>query len=230
MSDRATIVSLLPMDLMEVKTGLIPSRYFIPKAEDGKFSITHIKPAAFDVEIPLTGKDGGMSTIRVPTPSSVLAESLVFDFVDSQLGINREEESIPGIFWLYEALSPIDVLTKHSDKIAEYNDKQNRWFKSLIMIADDDWAQSRRHNTISDLQRIAARRLKWDREWLVDETKIKESATVSCPACMTQVHSEAAICATCTFILNPKAYASMGFAKNLNPSVINKELEALAKK
>lgn len=207
-SSYATIISLLPYEILESKPGLIPGQFKIPKADVNDFAILVIGDSFHYVYL-----DGDRGSIPATDPALKVAQSLVYDYVSSQL--LREDGAEPGLFCVPGKLTKDEVKRQYGEILVEAKARQRRWYERLVSLADDDWAMNRRRKGISDLSRHAATALLLQREWLqiAEEERPVQVAAVECPACFSPVRPEAMICAGCKTVLKPKEYAEFQ-AKN----------------
>lgn len=197
MSD-ATIVSIYPMALAEVKPGLYPGRFEIPAAKDST------KPVLFPVGdsvtytyIPLSKNKHVMTVI----PAIEVAASICMDFRIACLGY--QEFAYPGLGWISGKVNKAP-----EDLVRSLNEAQNAWFMSLVKLADDDWARNKQQKAISDIQRFAAKALNLRREW-VDVLVVNQN----CPACGSQIRPEAFVCPNCRVIIDPEKAKMFTFMK-----------------
>lgn len=198
---KATIISLFPLPINEFKPGLYPGYFTLPAAPLGDFTYLVIGDALFYTE----NKNEQVLTVR--TPFHILAESIVHDFQENHIGriIGDEEGAEPGLFFIpggYERKS--DIIQRHSELIEEHEAKQNRWFGELVKIADDSFQRTNRTSAVSQLQRLAARRLNIQRPWAIDVT-----GGDKCPFCKQGLPFGAVKCPTCREIVNQAAYKAL---------------------
>jgi hypothetical protein len=142
----------------------------------------------------------------MPVPAEEVSASIVNDYILGQLLTSTEQG--PAIFWVNGEWSQADFEKKFEKEIKEAQARQIKWFQNLVKAADDIWQQHHQHKFIADLQRTAARFLNYKREWLEDSA----DKSVKCPACMTIISSEAAICFACKAIVNPEKAKQFQFA------------------
>lgn len=194
----ATIVSIFPLPLAEVKPGLYPGRFEIPAAADVN------KPVLFVIEdcvtytyIPLSNNKHATTVI----PALEVARSICMDFRIACLGYR--EDAYPGLAWL-----PGKVSKPPEDMLRNLREAQNNWFLSLVKLADDDWAKNKQQRTISDTQRFAAKTLNLRREW-VDNLVINQS----CPACGSHIRPEAFVCPHCKVVIDAEKAKAFNFIK-----------------
>lgn len=156
----ATVVSLCPFEIKETKPGINPGTFKIAAAKKGDFQILVIGISKYGVYL-----DGDRGTLSVPELGERIAKSVVFDFVNSQYGI--DDDARPGLFYVLGRKTRDEIVTEHVAELEEYRDKQERWFRRLIMAADDHWARFQRHNSITDLQRLAAKFMGHKAPWVI---------------------------------------------------------------
>src|SRR4030067_2818989 len=118
-----TVVSLFPQDLVEIKPGLIPDTYRIPKSDGKTPSVLHVG----DVKSNLYMRDG--KTFPITHPAEELANAIVNDFCTSHL--QYSEDAKPGLFWVMGKHSKADILAKFGTELSEARKKQNAWFMRL---------------------------------------------------------------------------------------------------
>src|SRR5258708_39681538 len=96
----ATIISLLPFELIESKPGLNPNEYIIKKAQGDKFGITTIpNNIYYPINPDLLADSKEVRNIKVPVPAIELAESIINDYVSALLGA-QPPDAIPGLLAL----------------------------------------------------------------------------------------------------------------------------------
>lgn len=205
MSEKATIVSIVPFLIDESKPGIYPGTFRIPPVKDDDIEILVVGNSIHYVYL-----DETRGSIKIDTPAQEIARSVVEDFIDSQIESSRLEESHPGLFWVPGEFSKNDVLNKFGDKIKAAREAQNRWYLRLVRMADDDWSRYHQHKSISDTQRHAAKSLGLDKEWLISPKNVVEKR---CPGCKSVVHPEAAICPSCRCILDKAKWQALSLAE-----------------
>lgn len=201
-SQDVTIVSIFPFTINEDKPGIIPRFYHIPACKDGDIELFHVEPGCMYIELV-----DRPEKLRVDVSAPTIAQSLVRDFVSSQL--SYDEHSAPGMFILSGRYTDKAQVKKEFGKeIETARSKQNNWFRKLVYLADDDWSKYHQHRLISNLQRIAAKMLGLEREWLVEVTPPK-----SCPACGSKLPNfDVAICSNCGCIIDETKAKAFKFA------------------
>lgn len=201
-----TVVSFVPFDIFEEKPGLIPGRFAIPACKDGKPQVLHVDKAIHYVYL-----DETRGSLVQRNPSDTVAESIVEDFVTSQMGIS--EGARPALFWVPGLRNEAEVSILYKERVEQALAEQKHWFLNCCRIADDDWNKYRKHNSVSDTQRQMAVQLGWKPEqhpWM-DSAVIPESISV-CPSCTTQVNSAAVLCPNCKCVLDVEKFKGLQFA------------------
>ena len=191
-SIRCTVVSTLPLELRERKPGLIPSLFVVPAAPKEGISILGIADSFYKRTVPMSDE-----VIIIREPAEVVAQSIVEDYVNSNMGV--EGEAKPGIFWVPDELTIAAVNTKHKGLVDQAFKSTRAWFQRLIILADDDWSKYKQRKLILDVQRIACNFLNLEREWNFDA--ILDSSSL-CWACKSPVNPAAMICSSCKAVIN----------------------------
>jgi hypothetical protein len=204
----ATLFNLIPIEIIESKPALFPARFVIPPAKvdekdnsitPGVMTVTEGHHFIDNVLIE-QGKPG--ATIRQITSPNVLANSLVNDYKYAHIGLADDSE--PGLFWLPGKVGLGELKTDQTYK-ALYErtlTKHKNWYRRLIALADADWEKNHNMLAVSDLQRIAARALRVQKDW-VEFTAME---MLNCPMCAMMVNSMAVVCSSCNFILKPEIF------------------------
>jgi hypothetical protein len=189
----STLVSLSKSNINETIPGMQMANYCLPAEKDG--SVLHI-PDSYYYKPDIDGHQD-----RVFVPSAQIAKSLVQMHLTSQL--EYKEGQHPAVFCIPELeLSLADVKKNYSKEVLAALTAQRKWYVALVKVADDDWQRVKRHNMISDIQRIAARSLNLKREWLL---AVENEENLGCPFCGTNLlNPEAPICPTCGKVHNPE--------------------------
>jgi len=195
-NDKSTVVSIYPFSLQIEKPGLIPPRFLIPASKDQQPEVLVVGEARFHVYL------GEGKQFPVKVSSNDVAASIVNDQVNGMMYVdpaNRENCS-PGLFWLDGEIYPKDILKK--PEYEQTNVAQRAWFRSLVEMGDDDFARTHQHAMVSDIQRIAAKTLGYEREWLLTP-QVDASQLMDCPSCFSKIHAKSAICPQCHAVLDP---------------------------
>lgn len=195
-----TVVSIYPRPINESKPGLIPSVFMIPAGSPENPQILHVNHAT----CPIYAFDG--KSIPQTILSEEVAGAIVRDFINGAMA--RREDAYPGLFYVDGHLTVDEIKKKYADKLKEATEIQTRWLGSLVELADDDWAQNKRHKNISELQRLAAQMLNLNREWL----KVTPKSITTCPSCAATLEGTPVVCMRCNFILDEARYKTMKFA------------------
>lgn len=201
----ATIISLLPFDLVENKPGLTPNEYIVNGMKDDKPGITVFKENTFYMVNPDPLSDAKeVRFIKVPVPAFELAKSIISDYVVALLGA-APPDSVPGLIPIEGEYTIKEAGIKFLKEIMMARKCQNRWFSNLIDIADDTWSKSKSPVGISDLQRVAVKALGYNREWL-NPIPLNPDQIVKCPFCQNVINPGAIKCLSCGEILDKKKY------------------------
>lgn len=201
--DKATIVSILPKNIYEIKPTLQPGVFSIPAGSYEKPEIYLVGPSSWWREI-----DEEQPLIEIPVSAVMIAESIVNDYCNGILASDMGEH-MPGLFWLPGSLSLAEVREKHKPQLERANVKQRNWFTVLVKMADTLWARSQGNPlAISEDMKMAAHQLNiTDREWLKNFQNI---SLVSCKACGNMNKSDIVVCPNCKIILDADKFAKLG--------------------
>lgn len=206
---KSTIVSIVPFPITEFKPGIYPGNFEIKGSKNNIPEILVISDSIYHVEIDEN------RTITVKCPSEDIAKSIIEDYVISNIAFDREEDAAPGIFWKAGVYDLGGVLGKLKEDLDIAKERQQRWFKKLVEMADDDWEKTRQHRSISDIQRYAAKWMNLERPWIIS-TIINTAPvveTVKCIACQSSISKEAIVCPQCRCILNMEKYKTIQFSE-----------------
>jgi hypothetical protein len=194
---KTTIVSLLPYQLHESKPTLYPSEYVIPAVGLGE----EIQTLVIDDADSLVYLDSERGSLRVKTSSEEIAQSIIQDYTRSVLAYG--DNCRPGLFYLSGDWNSTEILKAQPEELIKAKEFQHNWLVALVRIADDDWSKFHQHKMISDIQRLAAKTLNLNRDWI---TVVPDEAQL-CPMCRTRVDPLAVLCMNCKFVLNEEKYA-----------------------
>jgi len=203
---KATLISVVPFLINEHKP-LFPGVFFIP----GVKNVGDINVLVVDGDpIHYVYVNEHMGSLKMVAPVEDVCAAVVSDYIRSCICV--DDEARPGFGWCDGEIS-VEMLKKeplYTKIVLPLMQQQNRWFKNLVAMADDDWSKYHQHRAISDVQRHAAKSLGLDREWIINVPKPENFKT--CPACNQTVSIGAVICSFCRCILNPEAAKKMSFA------------------
>lgn len=206
----ATIVSLLPHDLLEVKPELHPADYFIPKGTIKKPGLLIVSDDVHYLVNPdILSEDKNIQFIKVNVKAIECAQSVINDYVVALIGV--EPNATPGLFAVKgDFTDPNVVLERFTKEVVQYQQAQGRWFANLIAIADDTYSKTKSPQGISDLQRNAAKWLGLERDWLYEAKQ-----PTKCPYCANGILPDAIVCSTCNHVLDKTKYATLNPVKVL---------------
>jgi len=199
--DRCTIVSVYPKQIKVYKPTLQPGKWIIPKAPIDGFSLLVVGPSSWYREV-----NESEPFLEIPSSSFVMVESILNDYMNGLPECNLTDRK-PGLFFIpgeYDHLTINSYKDSQGRSFSELlkiaHERQNNWFKALVLQADVLWARSSGNPlTISDDARMAATMLKTDKAWLTDQ-KIYEMN--NCPACGAMVNMAYPVCSNCKAVIN----------------------------
>ena len=201
--DKSTVISFFPLPITEEKPGLYPGRFALPASNGKDPSLLIVGQSVHYVDV---GEDRPL--VEIPHQSVEIARSIVEDLIAAQLAIS--DGIRPGLAFLRGEYTLPELKTKHSAVLQKLRSEHRLWYQELVKLADDDWQKYHKHTVISDLQRIAARDLNLEREWLMASI---ESEPQFCPACGTRVQSGVVVCSSCRCIIDVAKYKTLTFAQ-----------------
>lgn len=195
-----TIVNLLPMELNEDKPHMLPSSFKVPAATKHSLGLLHVEEGIHYVPNPLVDDGKPNSSIKQITMPDEMARSIVEDYASAQVALGSG--ATPGIFYVSGRLTEKEVRELYPDLVEQYTVQMKKWFHNLCALADADWNRNHNMLAVSDLQRMAAKYLGINKEWV--EFKQQENAV--CKFCTVFIPVGAIVCPNCKNILDDKAY------------------------
>lgn len=201
--DNVTVVSILPYEIYDSKPNLYPGAFTIPAGKTKEPGLLEITKSIFWIPMAF-----GAPSLPASSSPSEVANSVVNDYVDALLGIGPNCR--PGLWVESRVFQNSDhAAIQLKDKLPERINAQRNWFLSLVNMADAEFAKHKQPQSISDLQKMAARELNiQDRPWLLSLDQLQVN---NCPACYNPVNMLAAICGHCKYIIDETKYNSMKF-------------------
>lgn len=204
--DKATIVSVYPSPIDEVKHTIQPGKFHIDAGSESKPSLLVVGPSSWWREI-----DEEMPLIELPNNAIQIADSIVRDFCNGMIECNMDN-AMPGLFFIPGELTIEVIKENYKTALKTAIDKQRNWFNLLVTTADKDWAKYNGNpRSISDLQRMAATELGLlDRGWMKSTVN---AAQVKCVACGNLRNPEYPICPTCNRIVDLPLATKLGIVE-----------------
>jgi len=201
--DKATIISIYPMEIEEVKHTVQPGIFKIPAGTPQHPAILVVGPSSWWREL-----DEQQPLLEIPVSSIQIADSIVRDYCNGLFCCDMSEK-MPGLFFIPGNLSLETVKKDHKDKLDSAERKQRNWFMDLVRAADVLWSQSNGNPlAISQQMRLAADQLQLkDKPWLADFTIAQ---LVNCPACGALRNSDFPICQHCKVVIDKVRFEALG--------------------
>lgn len=202
--DKATVVSIFPMEIDEKKSTLQPGRWIIPAGTYEKPAVLHVGPSSWWREI-----DPEQPLLEIPVASILIADSIVRDYCVGMLGCDMGNK-MPGLFYIPGEVSAEEMKLKYKKLLDIANEKQRAWCEELVRIADVAWARTNGNPlTINELMKLAAAILgQEDREWLKAYQAVN---MVRCFACGTLKNPLFPVCPSCRAV-DPNYKGDIKFA------------------
>lgn len=201
--DISTVVSIFPIGIHEKNHTLFPGDFRLDAGSLANPTVCVVRPASWFRDV-----DPDQQLIEVPTPSTLIAKSVVQDYCN---GIPECDmiNFVPGLFWVLGEQDSNSILKKFPHELAKADGKQNAWYRRLVEKADSDWARSNGNpRAISSHAKLAAQMLGFEKEWLKDAIKAEQMGR--CKACTTFIRLDAVICPNCKIILNVEKAKELG--------------------
>jgi hypothetical protein len=187
--DKATIISIFPREITEVKETIEPRTFHIEPGTFKNPSLTVVGSASWWRDV-----DADQPLLEIPISAVQVAHSVITDFCNGMLGCDMVT-ALPGLFYVPGELGRDEILTKYKLKMVEVQSKQNKWFDNLIKLADSLWARSNGNPlVIWDEMRLAAQERGAEKVWIKD---FQLNELVKCFACGSLRNPEFPICSVC---------------------------------
>ena len=198
---KSTVISLLPYQYKADFPGVIPPYFLIPALdiEDlkrGDFNVIHVDDCIGWIPT-IDGR-----SIKQYYPGEGIAGSIAADHIASSYA--SSPDAFPGLKSLPGVHTKEDIKKNFPEELKGLDNTQRAWFAILVRLADQEWRgpNGRSPGVISDLQRIAAKIITPNKEWIND---IRVDLA-PCPACTMSIPNAALICPHCKTIVNQEAY------------------------
>jgi hypothetical protein len=164
--------------------------FVIPGREAGElFTLTPIGARTGAIDL------GDKRTLEFPISAREIAEDLA-----REINSDGGEASYFGVF-VCEGGDPSE------QELAEARERLESFYRTLVAAADKQWERSHSVVFISDLERRAARELKFEKEW-----SYEPSQKIDCPACGEKLKPGVAVCRVCGAVLDRAKAAQFGLA------------------
>lgn len=208
--DRATIISVYPREVIEVKPTTFPSRFVVAAGSVESPSLTVIEPTSWFREV-----DENMAPLEIQVNAFSLAESIILDYC---VGFPKcvMNSAQPGLFCVPGKYDKDTILKFVAEDGSTYINmlgkaiaKQRAWYGELVRMADIDWSRTQGNPmSVSELSKLAAKELgMMSKPWLQDFLAI---SLYPCPACGTMGNPAFPKCANCGHIINLERAAELG--------------------
>lgn len=191
--DKATVVSIYPRQVEERKCTIEPGLFIVPAGSMDKPGVLVVGPSSWWREI-----DEEQPLLEIPVGSIQIAESVVRDWANGIFGCNMGD-SMPGWFYVAGAHTPEEIKEKYKNELNIANNKQRKWYDTLVNLADGLWARSQGNPlAISEDMRMAARELGVSdtKDWMKNFRAVN---MVRCKACGSLKSPDYPICSQCRF-------------------------------
>lgn len=205
LGDVHTIVSIFPKRIKEIKVTLDPGEFTIPAGSLEEPGVLHVYSS---VHWRTMGAD--MEPAEVTTPSVIIADSIIKDYVNSLIEI-KVGTSGPGLFYVEGKKTPEEIKKNHQNLLKAAEERQKRWFTSLVLMADSLWARSGGNPVAVPTDcKLAA-------EYLGLKTKpyLQDFNTlqmITCVNCGSMRNPKYPTCPSCHQVVDQKLFKELGLA------------------
>lgn len=217
-ADKATVVSVFPKEIDEVKPTIFPRRFIIPAAEKDDFSLLVLNGASYYTPS-LVDKQPAR---EIQINAAELARSICDDYLNSTWLASRNSRC-PGVFWIVGEWDKKSIhkyveagtLRTFDQLLEHYRNIQKAWFTEVMNAADAFWASTNGNpKSIPEDARIAATLLGLEntKPWM---TNVVQSELENCPSCGEMINMVYPVCRYCHAVIDPAK------AKELNLSFTN---------
>lgn len=200
--DKATIVSIYPKAIREVKHTIQPGIFEIAAGNENNPALLVVGPSSWWRDI---GEE--MPLVEIPNGAIQVADSFVKDFCNGLPEV--DENSYPGLFFIPGEVDIENIKKNYSAAFKTAVVKQKNWFNNLVRLADSDWAKTNGNpRAVSDLSKMAAKALGLeDRPWMKSTIDV---AKVACVACGNLRNPAFPICPSCNRVVDAKLAEKLG--------------------
>lgn len=200
--DRATIVSILPREVIQLEHTIFPGKFVIPPGSYDDPARLVVGPSSWWFD---PGEEQAL--IEVPISAVQIAEAVIGDY--SKGLTEYTNEAMPGLFFVP---GDVEISKIKKDYVAHLNRARNRqkeWFLALVKLADALWARSNGNPmVVSSDMRMAAQELNMgQKEWLKNQAAAE---LIKCKACGNLNSSAVVICPNCKVILDEVRAKELG--------------------
>ena len=200
--DKSTIVSILPKPISERKATIQPGLFELAPGSFEKPTVLVVGSSSWWREI-----DENQPLLEIPVSSIQIADSVVRDYCNGLLACNMADQ-MPGLFYIPGEYTVEKLKKEHPHLLIQAQDRQRKWFKELVRIADIMWSRTNGNPlSISDDARLACKELNLqNKPWLGD---IQTMELVRCVACGALRNPAFPICGACKAIVDKELAAKL---------------------
>lgn len=195
--DKATVVSIYPRPIREVKHTIDPGVFEIGAGTYDNPAILVVGPSSWWKEF-----EENQPLLEIAQSAVVIAGSVVQDFCS---GLFRCDMgfAMPGLFYIPGEHKSGDIKKTFKPALDEANQKQKNWYHELVTAADVLWNRSQGNPlSISDDMRLAAHELGLQaKDWLKNYQAVE---MVRCVACGALRNPQFPICGACKAVADPE--------------------------
>lgn len=191
--DKATIVSIFPKHIKEVKYTITPGVFELFPGSYEKPSLLVVGSSSWWREI-----DEEQPLLEINNGAIQVADSVVNDYCNGLVGCNMSDV-MPGLFYVAGEHNITSLKKSYQYMLDTALANQRRWYEELINIGDAMWARSGGSPlAISDDMRLAAKELDaTGKDWMQSFTMMRQER---CFACGTPKNPDFPVCPSCRAI------------------------------
>lgn len=188
--DKATLVSIFPLNIDESKCTLQPGRWKIEAGTYDKPTTLTILPSSWWREI-----DAEQPLLEIPVASILIADSIVRDYCVGLLGCDMGDR-MPGLFYIPGEFNSAKIKLEYKNLLDIADKKQKNWYSELVKTGDVAWARTNGNPlAVNELMKMAAHELGIeDRDWM---KAYKAVTLIRCFACGTLKNPQFPVCPSC---------------------------------
>jgi len=210
-ADRATVVSVFPKEIDEVKPTIFPRRFVIPAAAKDDFSLLTLEGASY-----YRPSTTGQAPMEIPINAMALAVSVVNDYLNATWLVSRNARC-PGVFAIAGEYNKTNIMNykapdgrSFAELLEFYRGIQKLWFIQVMEAADAFWAStSGNPRSIPEDARIAATLmgLEKTKPWMAN---VVASQLENCKSCGEMINVTYPVCRYCHAVIDPVKAKELG--------------------
>lgn len=201
--DKATIVSIFPKYIKEIKPTIQPGVFELKKGSYEAPSVLVVGPSSWWLEV-----NEETPLVEIPNSAVQVADAIVRDYCNAVMCYVSEIAS-PGIFYVPGEFSLVKIKTDYKALLDAAAARQRAWYTELVKQADILWSRTNGNPiAIAEDMKLAAQELSIkDKPWMHDFNTLQ---MVNCAACGSLRNPLFPICPSCHSIVDRELYKKLG--------------------